>query len=65
MSHFMDVCKCGAGINQCRCMSLDKVKTVVQDTCPQCDKKRHRCPEWDYMVICEDDQEFEACLCFK
>ena len=25
----------------------------------------HFCPEWDYMWICEDCKEFEACSCFK
>ena len=29
------------------------------------DSKRHQCPEWDYLEICEDDPEFEACLCFR
>ena len=28
-------------------------------------KHLHRCPEWDYLEICEDDPEFEACLCFR
>jgi hypothetical protein len=27
-------------------------------------KRKHSCPEWDYMVIDEDSPEFEACLCF-
>jgi len=25
----------------------------------------HFCPDWDYMVICPDDPEYEACLCIK
>lgn len=25
----------------------------------------HWCYEWDGMVICDKDKEFEACLCFK
>ena len=28
-------------------------------------KRKHSCPEWDYMVIDEDSQEFEACLCYE
>ena len=31
----------------------------------ECLKKKHNCPEWDYLEICEDDPEFEACLCFR
>ena len=27
--------------------------------------KKHNCPEWDYLEICEDDPEFDACLCFR
>jgi hypothetical protein len=27
-------------------------------------KRKHSCPEWDYMVIDEDSPEFEACLCY-
>jgi hypothetical protein len=27
-------------------------------------EKRHFCPEWDFMEITVDHQEFEACLCF-
>ena len=27
-------------------------------------KRRHSCPDWDYMVIDEDSQEFESCLCY-
>lgn len=25
----------------------------------------HWCAEWDSMVICDKDKEFECCLCFK
>ena len=25
----------------------------------------HLCPEWDFMLICKYDPEFEACLCFS
>ena len=28
-------------------------------------KRKHSCPEWDYMVIDEDSPEFEACLCYE
>jgi hypothetical protein len=28
-------------------------------------KRKHSCPDWDYMVIDEDSPEFDACLCFK
>lgn len=27
-------------------------------------KRKHSCPEWDYMVIDEDSPEFESCLCY-
>lgn len=27
-------------------------------------KRKHSCPEWDYMVIDEDSPEFEACVCY-
>lgn len=27
-------------------------------------EKRHQCPEWDFMEITVDDEEFNACLCF-
>ncbi len=27
-------------------------------------EKRHLCPEWDFMEITVDDEEFNACLCF-
>ena len=27
-------------------------------------KRKHSCPDWDYMVIDEDSPEFEACLCY-
>ena len=27
-------------------------------------EKRHFCPEWDFMEITVNDQEFDACLCF-
>lgn len=23
----------------------------------------HYCPDWDYMVICNDDPEHQACTC--
>ena len=28
-------------------------------------KRKHSCPDWDYMVIDEDSPEFEACLCYE
>ena len=27
-------------------------------------KRKHSCPEWDYMVIDQVSPEFEACLCY-
>jgi hypothetical protein len=27
-------------------------------------KRKHSCPDWDYMIIDEDSPEFGACLCF-
>ena len=27
-------------------------------------KRKHSCPEWDYMVIDEDSPEFESCICY-
>lgn len=27
-------------------------------------KRKHSCPDWDYMVIDEDSPEFESCLCY-
>ena len=27
-------------------------------------KRKHSCPNWDYMVIDEDSPEFESCLCY-
>ncbi len=28
-------------------------------------KRKHSCPDWDYMVIDEDSPEFDCCLCYK
>ena len=28
-------------------------------------KRKHSCPDWDYMVIDEDSPEFESCLCYE
>lgn len=28
-------------------------------------KTYHWCAEWDYLVICDKDREFECCTCFK
>lgn len=27
-------------------------------------KRKHSCPDWDYMVIDKDSPEFDACLCY-
>ena len=27
-------------------------------------KRKHSCPDWDYMVIDKDSPEFESCLCY-
>lgn len=27
-------------------------------------KTYHWCSEWDYMVICDSDKEFDCCNCF-
>lgn len=27
-------------------------------------KRKHSCPDWDYMIIDEDSPEFECCLCY-
>lgn len=26
---------------------------------------QHSCPNWDYLYICADCPEFDACLCFS
>lgn len=36
VSHFKNVCKCGAVVSQCRCPSRDKVTKVVCDSCTTC-----------------------------
>jgi hypothetical protein len=28
-------------------------------------KRKHSCPDWDYMIIDEDIPEFASCLCYK
>lgn len=28
-------------------------------------KRKHSCPDWDYMIIDEDSPEFASCLCYK
>ena len=28
-------------------------------------KYGHYCPDWDYLYICEDCDEFKSCTCFK
>lgn len=28
-------------------------------------KHGHECPEWDYLYICADCEEFEFCECYK
>lgn len=27
------------------------------------DKSYHYCEEWDFMVICDKDREFDCCMC--
>jgi hypothetical protein len=36
------------------------------DVCPahSTGTKVHECPEWDFMVICEQCPEFECCSCW-
>lgn len=29
------------------------------------DKYGHECPDWDFLYICEDCDEFQACTCEK
>ena len=35
-NHFMNKCKCGAVIIQCRCYSNSKTVNIIQDTCDKC-----------------------------
>ena len=39
--------------------AADKLRKAIDEQ-----EKRHFCPEWDFMEITVDDQEFDACLCF-
>lgn len=29
------------------------------------EKYVHECPDWDFLIICERDPEFESCTCDK
>ncbi len=28
-------------------------------------KGAHYCPDWDFLAICAEDEEMEACLCYS
>jgi hypothetical protein len=55
VSHFITVCSCGAVIAQCRCMSKDKVRTVIENGCAACKKKLERIITQD--SVSQDDGE--------
>jgi hypothetical protein len=35
-SHFIEVCRCGEVVAQCRCADCNKVRIVKQDACAKC-----------------------------
>ena len=39
--------------------AADELRKAIDE-----EEKRHLCPEWDFMEITVDDEEFNACLCF-
>lgn len=48
-------------------IALHRLKTEIvrsQEVENMINKRKHSCPDWDYMVIDEDSPEYEACLCF-
>jgi hypothetical protein len=71
MSHFIKVCSCGQVITQCRCMSKDKTRIVVENGCAACKKNLERIitePEvtrqmresqWQYLKRLSDEARAE------
>lgn len=43
--------------------NIEYANSAMQQLKKDFNKTYHWCPDWDYMVICNDDKESDGCTC--